>query len=127
MIGTPQLLISDDDRDFRETLRSVFERQGLDTILAANGQEAVEIVKNESIHVVLIDLHMPKLSGIEAIRQIRDLRDSMPCILISAALDESIQAQASEAFSTLKKPVSQVEVTQTVFAALTSEYGWQAD
>ena len=112
MIGTPQLLISDDDRDFRETLRVVFERRGLDTILAANGQEAVEIVRSESIHVVLMDLHMPKLSGIDAIRQIKDLRGSMPCILISAALDEAIQAQASDAFSTLKKPVSGVSQIQ---------------
>lgn len=127
MIGTPQLLISDDDRDFRETLRVVFERRGLDTILAANGQEAVEIVRSESIHVVLIDLQMPKLSGIDAIRQIKDLRGYVPCILISAALDESIEAQAGDAFSMLKKPVSQVEVTQTVFDALFAEYGWQAD
>ena len=78
MIETPQLLISDDDRDFRVTLQSVFDRSGYGTILAANGEEAVEIVKQETVHVVLIDMHMPKKTGLEAIREIKELSESIP-------------------------------------------------
>ena len=127
MIGTPQLLISDDDRDFRETLGAVFDRYDFATNFASNGEEAVRIVREKSIHVVLIDLHMPKLSGIEAIRQIKDLRHSMPCILISAALDDMHTAQLKDAFATLRKPCSREEVIQAVFDALTARYGWSAD
>lgn len=124
MIETPQLLISDDDRDFRFTLQSVFDRSGFGTILAANGEEAVEIVKQETIHVVLIDMHMPKKTGLEAIREIKELSESMPCILISAALDDSIREEATDAFSLLEKPVNFQKVRATVGSALAEIYGW---
>lgn len=124
MIDTPQLLISDDDRDFRITLRSVFEDSGFDTILAADGAEAVEIVQQETVHVVLIDMHMPKKTGLEAIREIKLVSESIPCILLSAALDESIRQRATDAFSLLEKPVNFKTVRQTVSTALADIYGW---
>lgn len=125
MLGTPQLLISDDDRDFRETLRTVFERRGFDTILAADGAEAVQIVEQQSIHLVLIDFHMPKLSGLEAIRQIRKSKAALPCILISAAIDDlTREAAHSDTFSILDKPVSHRDLTATVASALVTAYGW---
>jgi CheY-like chemotaxis protein len=122
MVLTPSILITDDDRDFRETLCVVFERQGFAPVLAADGEEAIRIVKHEMIHVVLIDFHMPRLSGIEAIEQIRKLRAHLPCILISAA--EEAQQGATLAFRVLRKPVSRAVVTGTVEAALAAAYGW---
>ena len=127
MIDTPQLLISDDDRDFRATLQAVFERRGFGTILAADGAEAVEIVKSETIHVVLIDMHMPRMSGLEAIRRIKELHHAMPCILISAALDaldDTIRDEV-DAFSLLEKPMSFRVVNETVNKALESISGWK--
>ena len=127
MIDTPQLLISDDDRDFRFTLQSVFEDIGFDTMLAANGAEAVEIVRQETVHVVLIDMHMPRKTGLEAIREIKLVSESIPCILLSGALDESIRGQATDAFSLLEKPVNFKTVRKTVSDALADIYGWDAD
>lgn len=124
MIDTPQLLISDDDRDFRDTLQSVFDRSGFDTLVAANGAEAVEIVKYENVHVVLIDLHMPRMNGLEAIRKIKELQDSLPCILLSASLDETIRDEAKDAFSLLDKPVNFRDVRSAVRSALNDTYGW---
>lgn len=127
MIDTPQLLISDDDRDFRFTLQSVFEDIGFDTMLAANGAEAVEIVRQETVHVVLIDMHMPRKTGLEAIREIKLVSESIPCILLSGALDESIRGQATDAFSLLEKPVNFKTVRKTVSDALADIYGWDAE
>ena len=127
MITTPQLLITDDDRDFRETLSSVFEDRGFSTIQAANGREAVEIAQTAPIHCVLIDMHMPKLTGLEAIREIRELRATLPCILISAALNDEIREAAVGAFSVLEKPVNFRLVTRTVNVALERAWGWSAE
>ena len=124
MLSTPRLLISDDDRDFRETLRAVFEDRGFSTILASDGEEAVHIVSEKSIHVVLIDMHMPKLTGLEAIRRIKERKEAVPCILISAGLTESIRRQADRAFSLLEKPVSFSRLTRTVDSAMLAAYGW---
>jgi len=127
MIDTPQLLISDDDRDFRLTLQSVFDRYGFDTLLAADGAEAVEIVKSETVHVVLIDMHMPRKTGLEAIREIKELSASLPCILLSAAMDDTIRSQADDAFSLLEKPVNPNTVRETVGCALSDIYGWSSE
>ena len=114
MLDTPSLLITDDDRDFRESIRDVFEPHGFRTILAENGQEAVEIVQEDEVHLVLLDMHMPKLTGLEAIREIKKLRETLPCILISGKLDDQIRAQAQAAFRVLPKPISRLEITSTV-------------
>jgi len=93
-IEMPSLLITDDDPGFRETLRVVFEPKGLRIYLAGDGEEALEIVHREQVHVVLLDMHMPKLTGLETLRQLKQFRALLPCILLSAQLDDSIVEQA---------------------------------
>ncbi len=126
MVSTPSLLITDDDRDFRETLSSIFTHRGFSTLLASDGEEAIRIVSDQTVHVVLMDLHMPRLSGLEAISRIKELNFRLPCILISAALDDEVRARAG-AFSVLSKPVTQEEVTRTVQTALRVTYNWPGD
>jgi CheY-like chemotaxis protein len=123
---SPSLLITDDDRDFRETLRSVFEPRGFQTLLAANGEEALQIVHSRAVHLMLSDMHMPKLTGLETIRRAKRLRSILPCILLSAHLDNSIieQARQIDVFSVLPKPVSFSEITGIVTKAMQATYGW---
>ena len=124
-IASPSILISDDDVEFRETLRGMFEPQGYRTIVAADGQEAVEIVRSEPIHLVLLDLHMPKLSGLEVLQFIKQFNALLPCILMSAGLDEAVRRQAERlAFSVLAKPVSGLHIRSLVEAALRLAYDW---
>lgn len=123
MYRSPSLLITDDDRDFRETLREVLRRRGYRTLLAADGQEALHIVQTDEVHLVLIDHHMPRLTGTEAIARIKQFRSRLPCILISSQLDDELRRQ-SQAFQVLSKPVSLAQVTQTVADALKLTYDW---
>jgi DNA-binding response OmpR family regulator len=125
-VSTPSLLISDDDRDFRETLREVFQRRGFRTLLAGDGEQALHIAQREDVHLLLTDMHMPRLSGLETIRRLRELQCSVPCILLSAQLDELIVQQALQAsvFSYLAKPVRLGEVTSLVNQAMRDVYGW---
>ena len=105
---TPSLLITDDDQDFRETLQAVFEPRGFRTLLAADGEEAVDIVRSNKVHLVLCDMHMPKMTGLEAIRTVHQMFKDLPCILMSADLDEDIvrEAKSVQVFSVLPKPVT---------------------
>jgi len=127
LLSTPSLLIADDDRAFRETLRDVFEPRGFRTLLAADGNEAVSIVHQTDVHLILMDLQMPGLSGIEAARQVKQHRAELPCILISGALNEEIIAAAEDVpvFSVLSKQVGFGEVTEAVHLALRQVYDWQ--
>ena len=119
----PSLLITDDDRAFRETLSDGLRRRGCRTILAADGEEALAIVQTTQVHLVLIDMHMPRLTGTEAIDRIKQLQAGLPCILISGRLDDEIRARAA-AFEILAKPISFRQITQTVTAALQATYNW---
>jgi CheY-like chemotaxis protein len=124
----PSLLITDDDHDFRETLRAVFEPR-FRTLLAGNGEEALDIVRSEEVHLLLLDMHMPRLTGLETLRRVKLLKSRLPCILLSGALDEALvrQAQLAEAFSVLAKPISRQQLTSTVEAAMRRIYNWHVD
>ena len=123
-VQSPSILITDDDHDFRETLRIVFEPRGFRTLLAGDGEEALDILRDQEVHLLLLDMHMPRLSGLETIRRVKQFRSRLPCILLSAALDELLiqQAQMAEAFSVLSKPVSRVQITSVVEMALRHAY-----
>ena len=146
---TPRLLITDDDRDFRETLAGALQDRGFDTLQAADGEEALNIVCRQEVHLLLLDMQMPRLSGLEMIERLRGLgghsimptfassgdgdarptnRIALPWILISGALDEQLiaRARAAAAFSVLPKPVRLPELTGAVTGALAQVYGWRA-
>jgi DNA-binding NtrC family response regulator len=125
-LETPSLLITDDDPGFRETLRVIFEPKGFRTLLAGDGEEALKIVHNETVHVVLLDMHMPKLTGLETLRMLKEFRAMLPCILISAQLDELLveQAERAHAYSVLSKTVTVRQITYTVRQALQRTYAW---
>ena len=127
LVETPSLLITDDDWEFRETLRTALEPEGLNTLLASDGEEALEIVRCQEVHLVLLDMHMPKLSGLETLRRLKRFRSMLPCILLSAKLDDLLieQARVARAFSVLAKPVTLRQITGAVRQALERTYHWR--
>ncbi len=116
-----------DDPAFRETLQSVFEPQGFRTLLASDGEEAISIVRCEEVHLVLLDMHMPKLTGLETLRLVKQIKGLLPCIILSAHLDDLIveQARMAHAFSVLPKPVTRIQLTGIVRQALEWTYNWK--
>src|SRR5438046_9099515 len=96
MIATNNLsiLITDDDVNFRQTLQGVFQPRGFRTLLAGDGEEALDIVQRENVDLLLLDMHMPRLTGLETLRRVKQLRAMLPCILMSARADESLVRQA---------------------------------
>ena len=124
--SSPTILITDDDRAFRETLKAVFAPRGFVTHLAADGAEAVEVIQREEIHVVLLDLHMPRLTGLETVKTVRKTNEALPFVLITAALDEAVQREAQEVrvFDVLEKPVQLQALTNVVADAFRQTYDW---
>jgi CheY-like chemotaxis protein len=129
LLRIPSLLITDDDRDFRETLRHVFEPRGFRTLIAGDGEEALHIVRQEQVHLLLLDMYMPRLTGLETIRRVKQFADYLPCILLTADLDERLaeEARRARAFSVLSKPVRFNEITTVVNQALRATYEWAED
>jgi DNA-binding response OmpR family regulator len=121
----PSLLITDDDRDFRETVCAVFDRRGFHTFMASSGEQALEVVTRHEIHLALVDMHMPRWSGIETMHRLRQSRRSLPCILISGQLDDEIRSQAAaDAYCVLSKSIDFRELTKTVTLVIRDTYNW---
>src|SRR5262245_6452652 len=119
------ILITDDDQGCRESLRSIVEPEGYRTVLASSGEEALDIVQDEQIHLALLDMYMPTLTGLETIQLVRQINALLPCILVTADATQELIRQAFrvQAFSVIPKPVSKNVVLYTVVRALVRVYG----
>jgi DNA-binding NarL/FixJ family response regulator len=92
-----RLFIAEDTDHVRQMLVDILGLHGFDVVgQAANGHEAVGAVDRSDPDVVILDLRMPGLNGLEAARQIREHRPDQLVILYSAYVDEDLQASARE-------------------------------
>ncbi len=123
---SPCLLITDDDRALRESLGELFAARGYRTLLAADGAEAVDIVRADLVHVLLIDQHMPRLTGVEAIGELTRLHLPPPCILMTGQFDDAVRRAArwDPVFSVLVKPLRLAEITHVVADVMRQRYDW---
>lgn len=120
------ILIADDDRGTRETLGEMLTARGFRTVLAADGGEAVELVQVDLVHLVLFDMHMPRLTGLEAFAVIRQTLDRLlPAVLMTADATNDLirQAFAAQMYSVIPKPINGNVVLHTLERALAKVYG----
>jgi CheY-like chemotaxis protein len=124
----PRLLITDDDSAIRSAIAEVFRKLGLEISTAGDGDEAISMIDTGDIHLVVLDVHMPRVSGLEVMRHVRDMSIGLPCVLMSAALTESIEreAEAMQAYRVLSKPLRIAVLRDTVMQGLRDVYGWRA-
>ena len=124
--GPPySILIADDDRTGRDTLAGLLDARGFVTRTVGSGEEAVEVVRVELVHLVFFDMHMPGMTGLEAYQQVRLVRELLPAILMTADATREILRQAFQAqvHTVLPKPLSKGLVLHTVGQALIKAYG----
>jgi len=123
------ILITDDDFGCRESLRSIVEAEGFRTYQAASGEEALDIVREQPIHLMLLDFHLPAMTGLEVLELAHQINHLLPCILVTADATEQLMRRAfkARAYSVIPKPVSKNVVLYTVVRALFRVYGAQPD
>jgi len=92
-----RVLIVDDDRDVREVLVETFRLAGFDVLAAANGLEALLYVKRERPDAVVLDLMMPRLGGVEALKRIRSYNPGIRVLVVTGNIDPELQRQATAA------------------------------
>ena len=102
-----RVLIVDDEANMRRTLCDILRDDGYDVVAAATGEEAVELCSTERFDIVLMDVRMPGIDGVEAFRQIRRHQEAVRVIMMSAfSLEDLKQAALDEgAIAFLSKPL----------------------
>jgi DNA-binding response OmpR family regulator len=93
MISKWSILFVDDEFGVRESLRMILKSY-YDIYIAADGEEALKIIKERKIHLITLDLNMPKLSGIDTLREIRRIDGEVPIIIITGYGTQQDQKEA---------------------------------
>ena len=115
-----RILIVDDEEVLRDVLDAVLRREGFDVISASSGEEALSILDAEEVDLVILDVMLPGISGIDTLRSIRISTPQLPVVVITAfsSIDGAIEAMKYGAFHYIPKPFKNEEVVMTVNKAL---------
>src|SRR3954466_2150361 len=115
-----QILVVDDEPNLRRVLSAQLERDGYDVHTAEDGEQALSILKEHHIDLVITDLRMPRIDGMELLRRTQKLDAELPVVMITAhgTVDNAVEALKTGAFDYLTKPFDQVEVRTIVAKAL---------
>lgn len=104
--STPKVLIVDDEKSIRNTLREILEFQDYKVEEAADGMECVVKIKQNTYDVIILDIKMPKMDGIEALERIQEISPETAVIMISGhgTIDTAVEAVKKGAFDFIAKP-----------------------
>jgi len=118
-LKTPTVLIVDDDRDIREIIEIYLSAENINHIIAKDGIEALERIKNNDIDLILLDIMMPRLDGIKACLKIRE-NNKIPIIIISAKSEDSSKILSLNigADDYVTKPFNPLELVARIKAQL---------
>jgi len=102
-----RVLLVDDEIDFLETLVKRLKKRKLDVLAASSGREALKILNEEPVDVVVLDVRMPDMNGIETLKGIKKISPSVEVIMLTghASLEVAIQGMELGAFDYLMKPM----------------------
>lgn len=104
----PLILVVDDEEGIREALSEILGDEGYQVITASTGEEALNILRKEPPDLVLLDIWLPGMDGIETLREIKNLRSDVPVIMISGhgTIEIAVKATKMGASDFLEKPLS---------------------
>jgi DNA-binding NtrC family response regulator len=114
------VLVAEDDRKVGESIRLLLKKRGYDILLASNGREALSRFREEMVDLVITDLVMPKMDGIELLEALKNLRPETEVIVISAqgTIERAVQAMKLGAFDFIEKPINPRVISLVVERAL---------
>jgi DNA-binding NtrC family response regulator len=114
------ILIVEDDPGVAESIRQLLKRRGYDILLASNGKEALPHLRQKAVDLVITDLVMPKMDGIELLETVKGLRPEIEVIVISAqgTIEKAVQAMKLGAFDFVEKPINAKVISLLVERAL---------
>jgi FixJ family two-component response regulator len=125
MSEIPLIAVVDDDEAIREAIQSLIRSVGLRAAVFASAEDFLNSDQLQATDCLIVDVRMPRMSGIELQRQLASAHDPMPVIFISAHGDEEMRARAlrAGAVAFLDKPFSDEGLLRAVQAALPSSRG----
>jgi two-component system response regulator AtoC len=124
MTSHERILVVDDEEQMRDLLTKILERKGYQVSVCGNGVEALAILEKEPMDLVVTDVRMPGLNGMEALRAIKELNPEIVVLIMTAfgSIDQAVQAVKDGAYDYINKPFKIDEMLLTIEKALDERY-----
>jgi two-component system nitrogen regulation response regulator NtrX len=112
------ILIVDDESEIRNSLSGVLQDEEYDTLTASSGQEAIDVVRENVVNLILLDLVLPDIDGVEVLRRVKEAEQDMPVIMISgnATIEKAVQSTKLGAYDFFEKPLSPPVIEKMLLA-----------
>jgi len=116
-----QILLVDDEPGIRDTYSRILKRSGYTVQTASNGEEALAKLAKSTIELMITDILMPGMDGLELVRRVKDYDDNVKVIIMTAhaSVDSAVEAIKLGAFGYLRKPFTRVDLMDSLSRALT--------
>ncbi|HEX6278194.1 MAG TPA: sigma-54 dependent transcriptional regulator, partial [Polyangiaceae bacterium] len=123
LLEKKQILVVDDEPNLRRVLSAQLERDGYDVHTSEDGEQALALLRDHHIDLVITDLRMPRIDGMELLRRIAAFEEPAPVVMITAhgTVDTAVEALKTGAFDYITKPFDQDEVRTIVKKALRTQ------
>ncbi|MDQ7781470.1 MAG: response regulator [Desulfomonilaceae bacterium] len=117
---SPRILLVDDNEDFLDNIKDVFEDEGYEVLTATSGEGAVQLVKDRPVDVVVMDIKMPGMNGVEAFIEMKKFKPGVKVIMCTAYIVEATirRALSEGAQAVLNKPFEMEVLFRTVETVL---------
>ena len=114
------ILVADDDRTIAHLIREIIERRGSTALVAYDGEQALKIFNNFKVDLIITDLKMPHVDGMNLIKTIREMNSNIPIIVITGyGSDKNYTlAQTYGVTNFLSKPCSVLDISRAIDSAL---------
>ncbi len=114
------ILLVDDHKPFRDSLAKILEGEGFRVFPASDGEEALDVLRKEFVHLVLTDLKMPRMDGVELLKVAKTIRPETEVLLITGygTVDTAVTAMKDGAFDYIQKPFKPREILKLVRKAV---------
>src|SRR6202451_4709059 len=99
------VLLANEQEGWHQTVRGLLQPQGVNTVSAHSGREALDLLEKTSVHVAVLDAQMPQLGGMQVIRMLREIHKATPAILLTNQMSNHLlqEALGMQVFSVLSK------------------------
>jgi two-component system nitrogen regulation response regulator NtrX len=117
---SPLILVVDDEEGIRESLTGIFEDEGYAVLASSSGEEALKVIKEQSPDLILLDVWLTGMDGIETLKLMKEVKPNIPVIIISGHgnIELAVKATRMGAYDFLEKPLSLERVVLTAQRAI---------